>query len=64
MPVYLAMSFLAITAYSATIDGRWKMSLTAPEGSTYFTMTVELDGESANGHVGEALFNGTYKDGD
>jgi hypothetical protein len=33
------------------------------EGSTHFKMTVEVDGANAKGHVGDAVFNGSFNDG-
>ena len=50
-------------AIGATIEGDWAMALTAPEGATYFTMTVAVTGEAATGHVGETVLSGTYVDG-
>ena len=54
---------VATTGFAAPVDGDWKLSLTAAEGATYFTMTIAVDGESASGMVGEAEFSGSYKDG-
>jgi len=59
----LVTGLLCSLALAATVDGDWSMSLTAPEGATYFNMTIEVDGENATGYVGEALFSGTYKEG-
>ena len=59
----LLVTLLAVGASAATVDGDWKLSLTAAEGATYFTMTIAVDGDSASGMVGEAEFSGSYKDG-
>jgi len=48
---------------SATVDGDWNISLTAAEGSTHFKMTVEIDDADAKGHVGDAVFSGSFDDG-
>ena len=53
----------AAMAFAAPVDGDWNVTLTAPEGSTSFTMTVETEGETALGRAGDATFNGTYKEG-
>ncbi len=54
---------LSSIVLAVAIDGDWKVSLTAPEGATYFTMTVAIDGDSATGHVGETVLTGNYVDG-
>lgn len=54
----------ASMAYAvADIDGEWNVSLTAPEGATYFKMTVASDGEMVTGRIGETVLSGTYIDG-
>ncbi len=58
-----ALMMLSTLASSAAVDGDWNLSLTAAEGSTYFMMSIAVDGEDAKGNVGEALFSGTYMDG-
>jgi hypothetical protein len=59
-----ALLILAATiGIAAPVDGEWDLSLTAPEGATYFKMTIAIDGEAASGMVGEVAFNGSYKDG-
>jgi hypothetical protein len=57
------LTAIALTAAAANVDGDWNLSLTAPEGATYFKMTIAIDGETATGMVGEAAFSGTYRDG-
>lgn len=60
----LMLSGLASLAVSAAaVDGDWNLSLTAPEGATYFTITIETEGEQARGKAGEAMFSGTYSNG-
>ena len=64
MTIFAALfAVLAIVSAAATVDGDWNLSLTAPEGATYFRMTIAVDGESASGTVGETAFGGSYRDG-
>ena len=60
--IALLVGFSALGA-AASVDGDWNLSLTAPEGATYFRMAIAVDGENASGKVGEADFSGSYKDG-
>ena len=59
----MVLGLYATGVNSATVDGDWNVSLTAAEGSTHFRMTVEVDGTNAKGHVGDAVFNGSFSDG-
>ena len=64
MTIFAALfALLAIVSAASTVDGDWNLSLTAPEGATYFKMTIAVDGESASGTVGETAFGGSYRDG-
>ena len=59
----LAVLALGACASAPPVNGDWDVVLTAPEGSTGFTMAVVVDGESATATAGSHTFQGTWRDG-
>ena len=53
---------LCSMAFAAVVEGDCDLSLSAPEGATWFTMRIAIDGDNATGHVGETVLSGTYVD--
>ena len=60
----MAATLMVACASTPAVNGAWEVAVTAPEGATYFTMSVAVDGEEASGMVGEEPFSGTYTDGE
>ncbi|MGI9203793.1 MAG: hypothetical protein ACR2Q3_07265 [Woeseiaceae bacterium] len=56
-------TLLCTLSFAADVDGDWSMTLSAPEGTTYITMTISVDGEQATGTTADSEVSGTYKNG-
>jgi hypothetical protein len=59
----VALTLGACAAAPPPVNGTWDVAVTAPEGATYFTMDVTVEGEEAKGMIGDEAFSGTFIDG-
>mgnify|MGYP003566005779 CR=1 FL=1 len=59
----LVMISFAGSAGAQELDGTWEMTISVPEASQTFTITLVTDGEKVTGTRGEDKYTGTFKDG-
>jgi len=59
----IAMLSVAGGVGAQELDGTWDVTISAPEGSHSFTITLVTDGEKVTGTRGQDSYTGTFKDG-